>query len=46
MLISAVTKKTRPYEATYTLKCLAFEDIAKNRFLAPKLVFHISFKKN
>ena len=35
----------KTYEATYTLKGLVFEEIAKNRFLAPKLVFRMLFKK-
>jgi hypothetical protein len=35
----------KSYEATYTLKCLLFEKIAKNRFTAPKLVFHDFLKK-
>jgi hypothetical protein len=35
----------KTYVATYTLKCLVFEEIAKNRFLAPKLAFRILFKK-
>ena len=36
----------KSYEATYTLKCLLFEKIAKNRFTAPKLVFCDFIKKN
>ena len=36
----------KSYEATYTLKCLLFEKIAKNRFTAPKLVFRDFLKKN
>ena len=36
----------KSYEATYTLKCLLFEKIAKNRFTAPKLAFCDFLKKN
>ena len=36
----------KSYGATYTLKCLLFEKIAKNRFTAPKLVFRDFLKKN
>jgi hypothetical protein len=36
----------KTYKATYTLECLVIEEIAKNRFLAPKLVFRMLFKTN
>ena len=36
----------KSYEATYTLKCLLFEKIAKYRFTARKLVFCDVLKKN